>query len=107
MYISSHDPLQLRNPQPNIVALGKTHILEISACDDDVKTHRKTYIIVIIEALLDHVELPVLSGIISYSCAVQPVAVVTADIMIHLQGGKVPIMKHGHVRNMMNKSVVS
>lgn len=55
----------------------------------------KTYIVVVIEALLDHVELPVLSGIISYTSTVQPVAVVTADVMIHLQGGKVSMMKHG------------
>lgn len=48
----------------------------------------KTYVVVVIEALLDHVELSVLSGIVSYTCAVQPVAVVTADIMIHLQGEK-------------------
>lgn len=60
----------------------------------------KTYIIVVIKALLDHVELPVLSGIISYTCAVQPVAVVTADIMINLQG-KVSIMKHGCVQERL------
>lgn len=53
------------------------------------KKNSKTYIIVIIKALLDHVELPVFSGIISYTCTVQPVAIVTTDIMIHLQGQRI------------------
>lgn len=44
----------------------------------------QTYVIVIVEALLDHVELPVLSGVVSYPSAVQPVAIVAADIMVDL-----------------------
>lgn len=46
----------------------------------------KTYVIVVVEALLDHVELPVLSGVISYTSAVEPVAIVAADIMVNLWG---------------------
>lgn len=45
---------------------------------------RCAYIVVIVQALLDHVELPVLSRVISYSRTVQPVAIVTAHIMVHL-----------------------
>ena len=44
----------------------------------------QTYVVIVVEALLDHVELPVLSGVISYAGAVQPVAVVAADIMVNL-----------------------
>lgn len=44
----------------------------------------QTYVAIIVEALFDHVELPVLSGVISYSSTVQPVAIVTADIVINL-----------------------
>lgn len=53
------------------------------------KTHAssQTYVTVVVEALLDHVELPVLSGVISYTSAVEPVAVVAADIMVNLWGG--------------------
>lgn len=46
----------------------------------------QTYVIVVVQALFDHVELPVLSGIISNSCAVQPVAIVAADVMVNLCG---------------------
>lgn len=34
--------------------------------------------------MLDHVELPVLSGVISYTSAVKPVAIVAADIVVNL-----------------------
>lgn len=44
----------------------------------------QTYITVVVEALLDHVELPVLSGVISYTSAVKPVAIVAADIVVNL-----------------------
>lgn len=45
---------------------------------------RQTYIIVIVEALFDHVELPVLSGVISNPSAVQPVTIIDADIVVDL-----------------------
>lgn len=44
----------------------------------------QTYIIVIVEALFDHVELPVLSGVISNPSAVQPVTIIAADIVVDL-----------------------
>lgn len=44
----------------------------------------QTHIIVVVEALFDHVKLPVLSWVISNPSAVQPVAIVAADIMVNL-----------------------
>lgn len=38
--ISTCDPLQLRNPQPYIVALGWTHSPDISACND-IRNHQR------------------------------------------------------------------
>lgn len=34
--------------------------------------------------MFDHVEFPVLSGVVSYAGAVKPVAIVAADIVINL-----------------------
>lgn len=50
------------------------------------RTHSssQTHIIVVVEALFDHVKLPVLSRVISDPSAVQPVAIVAADIMVNL-----------------------
>lgn len=50
-------------------------------CQREIKL---AYIAVIVESLFDHVELPVLSGVISYTGTVQPVAIVAADVMIDL-----------------------
>lgn len=44
----------------------------------------QTYINVVVEALFDHVKLPVLSGVISYTSTVKPVSIVAADIIVNL-----------------------
>ena len=43
------------------------------------------YLCIIILSLLDHVELPVLSWIVADSSTIQPVAIVTAHIVINLK----------------------
>lgn len=45
-----------------------------------------SYVSVVVEALLYHVELPVLSGVVADAGAVQPVAVVAADVVVDLFG---------------------
>lgn len=116
VHVSSPDPLQLRNPPPHIVALKRTHgqpkppkKVLVSHCAGSITVGGqrqssgalrtgvvkgnetnvrllKSYIAVVVEALLDHVELPVLSGIIPDAGAVKPVAIVAADVMVNLLG---------------------
>lgn len=50
-----------------------------------VKGTDPTYATVVVECLFDHVELPVLSGVVSYTGAVKPVSIVAADIVINLR----------------------
>lgn len=53
-----------------------------------MKATDQTYAAVVVECLFDHVELPVLSGVVSYTGAVKPVSIVAADIVINLRKKK-------------------
>lgn len=46
-----------------------------------------TYIAIIVQSLFDHIKLPVFSWVISYSCSIEPVSIVAADVMVHLMSG--------------------
>lgn len=77
IYMATALTLKCILSQAECVSLLKrlTGITELLQC---------AYIIVIVQSLFDHIELPVLSRVIAYARTVQPVSIVAAHIMVNL-----------------------